>query len=67
MSQYTNLPTSYLGFSFKVKNECIAINDFGVLSDVNSSQRIVARGHGTLQEDGKKELQLFHHGISYPM
>ena len=38
---------------FQVKDECIAIDNFDILSDVDSGQRIVTRDHDTLQGDGK--------------
>ena len=64
MCRITNLPVSCLRILFQVKNECIAIDKFGVLSDVNSSQRAVTCDHDTLQGDGtyKKELQSFYDG-----
>ena len=49
---------------FKVKNECIMIDNFGTLSEVNSNQRVVNCDHDTLQGDGKKKPQLFYDGNS---
>ena len=42
------------------------ISKFGILSDVNSSQRAVTCDHAKLQGDGtcKKELQSFYDGNS---
>ena len=48
---------------FQLKNECIAIDNFDILSDVGGSQRLITRDHDTLQGDGK-ELVLFYDGNS---
>ena len=64
INRFTSFMLSIL---FQVKNECIAVDSFNILSDVNSSQKVVNRDHGTLQGDGEKELQLFYDGDSYLM
>ena len=51
---------------FEIQDESVTVHDLDVTSNMNRCQWVVTRDHDTLQ-DGKKELQLFHDGISYPM
>ena len=50
-----------LSILFLIKKECIAINNFDILSNVDNNQRIVSCDHDTLQGDSKEELQLFYY------
>ena len=60
INQFTSFMLRIL---FQVKNECIAIDNFDILSDVNGGQRLITCDHDTLQGDGK-ELVLFYDGNS---
>ena len=60
INQFTSFMLRIL---FQVKNECIAIDNLDILSDVNGSQRIITREHDTLQGDGK-ELVIYYDGNS---
>ena len=43
---------------FQVKDECITIDNFDILSDVDSGQGVVTRDHDTLKGDGKKGFRV---------